>query len=56
MQSVDGTIVEYNTAYGGDRSVPALHRQVAKDHSFTKIAEVDIMDSSGSMALPVKGK
>ncbi len=54
VQSVDGTIVECNTAYGGDRSSTAMHRQVAKDHGFTKIAEVDIMDSSGSMTLPIK--
>ena len=55
VQYVDGTIVECNTAYGGDRSSTALHRQVAKDHGFTQIAEVDIMDSSGSMTLPVEG-
>lgn len=55
VQYVDGTIVECNTAYGGDRSNTALHRQVAKDHGFTQIAEVDIMDSSGSMTLPVEG-
>lgn len=54
VQYVDGTIVECNTAYGGDRSSTALHRQVAKDHGFTQIAEVDIMDSSGSMTLPVE--
>ena len=54
VQSVDGTIVECNTTYGGDRSSTAMHRQVAKDHGFTKIAKVDIMDSSGSMTLPVK--
>ena len=39
---------------GGDRSSTAMHRQVAKDHGFTKIAKVDIMDSSGSMTLSVK--
>lgn len=55
VQYVDGTIVECNTAYGGDRSSTALHRQVAKDHGFTQIAEVDIMDSSGSMTLTVEG-
>ncbi len=55
VQYVDGTIVECNTAYGGDRSSTALHRQVAKDHGFTQIAELDIMDSSGSMTLPVEG-
>ncbi|MCH5269086.1 MAG: DUF362 domain-containing protein [Lachnospiraceae bacterium] len=55
VHSVDGTIVECNTAYGGDRSSTALHKKVAKDHGYTKIAEVDIMDSSGSMTLPVQG-
>lgn len=55
VQYVDGTIVECNTAYGGDRSSTALHRQVAKDHGFIQIAELDIMDSSGSMTLPVEG-
>lgn len=55
VQHVNGTIVECNTAYGGDRSSTAMHRQVAKDHGFTQIAKVDIMDSAGSMALPVKG-
>lgn len=55
VRYVNGTIVECNTAYGGDRSSTAMHRQVAKDHGFTKIAKVDIMDSAGSMTLPVEG-
>lgn len=53
VQSVDGTIVECNTAYGGSRANTALHRQVAKDHGFTAIADVDIMDADGSISLPV---
>lgn len=55
VQHVNGTIVECNTAYGGDRASTAMHRQVAEDHGFTKIAKVDIMDSTGSMTLPVGG-
>lgn len=55
VQSVHGTIVECNTAYGGSRSNTAMHLQVAKDHGFTEIADVDIMDSDGSMSLPVTG-
>lgn len=55
VQSVDGTIVECNTAYGGSRSTTAMHRQVAEDHGFTDIAEVDIMDENGSMNIPVEG-
>ena len=54
VQHVNGTIVECNTAYGGDRSSTAMHRQVAEEHGFTKIAKVDIMDSAGSMTLPIK--
>lgn len=55
VQSVNGTIVECNTAYGGSRSETAMHLQVAKDHGFTEIADVDIMDADGSMSLPVEG-
>lgn len=54
VQSVKGTIVECNTAYGGGRANTAAHRQVAKDHGFTAIAPVDIMDADGSISLPVK--
>lgn len=55
VQSVNGTIVECNTAYGGSRSSTAMHMQVAKDHGFTDIASVDIMDADGSMSIPVTG-
>lgn len=55
VQSVDGTIVEYNTAYGGSRTETAMHMQVAEDHGFTAIANVDILDAEGSMELPVEG-
>ena len=54
VQSVNGTIVECNTAYGGSRSSTAMHKQVAEEHGFTAIADVDIMDEEGSMSLPVK--
>lgn len=55
VQSVDGTIVECNTAYGGSRAETAMHMQVAEDHGFTAIADVDILDAEGSMELPVEG-
>ena len=38
------TIVECNTAYGGSRSNTTMHYQVAEDHGYTAIADVDIMD------------
>jgi uncharacterized Fe-S center protein len=55
VQSVNGTIVEANTAYGGRRASTAMHKQLAKDHGFTAIANVDILDEEGSVSLPVIG-
>lgn len=49
------TIVECNTAYGGSRANTAMHYQVAEDHGYTAIADVDIMDEEGSITLPVTG-
>lgn len=49
------TIVECNTAYGGSRASTAMHYQVAEDHGYTEIADVDIMDENGSMTLSVRG-
>ncbi len=55
VQEVNGTIVECNTAYGGERANTAYHLQLAEDHGYTAIADVDIMDADGSMTLPVTG-
>lgn len=52
---VDGTIVENNTAYGGQRASTAMHYQVAEDHGFTEIADFVVMDEDGSVTLPVEG-
>ena len=51
---VDGTIVECNTAYGGQRSSTAMHYQVAEDHGFIDIADFQILDEDGSLTLPVE--
>jgi uncharacterized Fe-S center protein len=55
VQRVNGTIVECNTAYGGRRASTAFHMQVARDHGFTAIAPVVIMDERGDLSLPVIG-
>ena len=56
VQSFDNpTIVECNTAYGGQRANTATHYHLAEDHGYTAIADVDIMDENGSMTLPVIG-
>lgn len=54
VKQVDGTIVECNTAYGGSRSTTEGHLKVARDHGFTSIAKVDIMDAEGNMKIPVR--
>lgn len=55
VQHVNGTIVECNTAYGGSRPETEMHYQVAKDHGFTEIADVVIMDEKDSVTIPVEG-
>ena len=55
VQAIGGTIVECNTAYGGQRASTAMHYQLAVDHGYTAIADVDIMDENGSMTLSVTG-
>lgn len=55
VQSLDGTIVECNTAYGGSRASSAMHRQVAEDHGFTSFAPFDLMDEEGEVQWPVTG-
>lgn len=54
VAKVDGTIVECNTAYGGNRSDSKSHWKAIKERGFLDIAPVDIMDEEGSMTLPVK--
>ena len=57
VQSLNGTIVECNTAYGGERNTAEDHMKVAEEHGFTSFAEVDIMDAEGELEIPVhKGK
>ncbi|MCH5150592.1 MAG: DUF362 domain-containing protein [Spirochaetales bacterium] len=50
-----GTIVECNTAYGGNRASNAMHKQVAKDRGYLEIAPFDLLDEDGEMEIPVKG-
>ena len=55
IRLVNGTIVEYNTAYGGSRASTAMHRQQAKDNGLLDVAELDILDEEGSMEIPIEG-
>jgi uncharacterized Fe-S center protein len=55
VQKINGTIVECNTVPGGGRATAALHYQVAKDHGFTAIAPVVILDEKAEISIPVTG-
>lgn len=54
VQKLNGTIIECNTAYPGQRNNAEDHMKVAEDHGFTSFAEVDIMDKNGEFKIPVK--
>ena len=54
VQSVDGTIVECNTAYRGRRFSSEEHLKAAREHGFFAIADVDIMDTEGEIRIPVQ--
>lgn len=54
IHQTEATIVECNTAYEGRRNNTSDHMQTAKEHGFTAIAEVDIMDQQREMTLPVR--
>lgn len=53
IDRVKGTIVECNTAYEGKRNTTKEHWETMKLHGWTAIANVDIMDEDGEIALPV---
>ncbi len=54
VKKLNGTIVECNTAYGGKRMKVEDHLETVKNHGFTEIANVDILDSEGDFAIPVE--
>ena len=54
VHKVNGTIVECNTAYGGNRCNTEDHLKAIAERGYDKIAPVDIMDSEGEIKIPVK--
>ena len=57
VKKLNGTIIECNTAYPGERNHAEDHLKVAEEHGFTSFAKVDIMDADGEYKIPVtKGK
>ena len=55
IDDVKGTVVECNTAYPGKRNTTKKHTRLMEMHGWSKLFNVDIMDSEGpDMALEVK--
>ncbi|MDE6298291.1 MAG: DUF362 domain-containing protein [Muribaculaceae bacterium] len=55
VRLVNGTFIECNTAYAGNRNTTEAHLQAAKEHGFTDLAGVDILDAEGEIELRVEG-
>ena len=47
VEHVKGTVVECNTAYDGARDTTEKHKELLKEHGWTKYFDVDILDSEG---------
>lgn len=57
VKYLNGTIVECNTAYEGARNTTEKHKELMKEHLWTKYFNVDILDSNGDLELEIpKGK
>ena len=55
VEYVNGTIVECNTAYAGERNSSEKHLKLLENHGWNKYFTVDLMDESGpDMVLPIE--
>ena len=54
VDETKATIVECNTAYGGNRSTTEAHLRAISERGFDKIAKVDIMDAEDTIHIPVQ--
>ncbi len=56
VDKLNGTIVECNTAYPGERNNVKDHLKVAEEHGFTKMGKgIEILDEKGDFKIPVNG-
>lgn len=47
VEHVGGTVVECNTAYGGERNTTEKHLHLLDSHGWTKYFDVDLLDAEG---------
>ena len=54
VEYLNATIIECNTAYDGQRNKTELHKKLMEEHGWSKYYNVDILDASEEISLPVK--
>ena len=55
VEYVNGTIVECNTAYAGERNTSEKHLKTLKKHGWNELFDVDLMDEEGpDIVVPVE--
>ena len=54
IEHVNGTVVECNTAYAGERNETAKHKALMEDHGWSKYFNVDILDETEDLILKIE--
>ena len=53
IKHLDGTVVECNTAYDGERNTTEKHKRLLDTHNWTKHYKVDLLDESEEIELEI---
>ena len=53
VNRVNGSVVECNTAYEGERNTTEKHKKLIEEHGWSRYFKVDIMDSEGDIILDI---
>ena len=54
IEYVNGTVVECNTAYAGERNETAKHKALMEEHGWSKYFNVDILDEKEDLVLTIE--
>lgn len=54
IEHVNGTVVECNTAYDGERNETAKHKALMEEHGWSKYFNVDILDETEDLVLKIE--
>ena len=55
IEYVNGTVVECNTAYAGERNTTEKHLKTIENHGWSKLYKFDLLDGEGpDVVVPVK--